>query len=632
MQVQKLLSPLVALVIVGFAIVPLMPACTSASGAGGDLVDDTGAGETTPVDDGSISATITVDPPSVSLTVPLGGSTTQSYRAYATAAGATTEVTDKCSFILGDPSFGAFLGAKLTAAPRGGTTQVIAHCPGAATDGTSDLTIKLTGVVKSADAPANAPDLFAAAKPSSDASKSPSIEYPLDGAIAPLNLPSIDTQWTKGAGDLFHLQLASKFVAIDYYTKGDDAQLTDGDWRAVSRTAAGDVLAITVEALATATPTDKFTSGKVTVRLSTDVIDDTAIYYWASSTGNLMTQTFGKSDAPSSVHGDCTSCHSVSRAGTRIGYSRCVGGDCGQLFAGFMRFDASTKTWKDTVDANGKKLAGSFSTFSPVGYPFATDDKSLALVTLSGGKLGLFDPDTGAAIASNVEGMSTESGARAALMADWSPDGKSVVFSSTPSPGQWIDLDHGAISTMSYTFDGTNHTFGAPKKIVEGPIALASGSYENLFFPSFSGDGKLVVFNAARAAWRNTDVASSPGQRLMLTDPSGSFKVELANMNGDGDRNVTWPHWAPGTAKDYYWVVFSSERDYGHKLTAKNTAAVCKANGVKQCKQIWIGAIDRTKVSGAADPSAPPMWMPGQDLGADNISPYWTLPATSGAK
>jgi hypothetical protein len=27
------------------------------------------------------------------------------------------------------------------------------------------------------------------------------------------------------------------------------------------------------------------------------------------------------------------------------------------------------------------------------------------------------------------------------------------------------------------------------------------------------------------------------------------------------------------------------------------------------------------------DPSAPPMWLPGQNALANNISPYWSVPA-----
>ena len=57
-------------------------------------------------------------------------------------------------------------------------------------------------------------------------------------------------------------------------------------------------------------------------------LDDTAIYYWASDLGDLMTLTFGDLAPPTAVQGNCTACHSVSRAGSRIGYSRCVAGNC----------------------------------------------------------------------------------------------------------------------------------------------------------------------------------------------------------------------------------------------------------------------------------------------------------------
>jgi len=572
-------------------------------------------------------SSVAIEPATVSLEVPLGGKVTQAYKAFATISGAKTDVTDQCTWSLADSAFGAFSGATLSVGPRGGATKVEASCSGV--PGTADLIVKLTGTLVAGGAPKDAPATFAAATLGTDATRTPLIEYPLDTAIAPLNIPPIETQWTLAGSDLFHLSLSSPSVSIDYYTKAAEGTLTETDWNAVAASAAGEKLTIKVEGLATSKPTEKFASAPITLRLSHDRIDNTAIYYWASSTGNLMTQVFGNTGAPSLVHADCTSCHSVSRSGSRVGYSRCVADDCGQIFVGFMRYDADAKKWIDTLDANGKAVGGSYTTFSPVGYPYTDDKKSVALVARSNSKLELFDPDTGAPIPSNV-GDANPTGT--ATMPDWSPDGKSVVFAMTPTPGQWIDLDKSSIATMSYAFDGTKHTFGAPKKIVSGSLSLLSGAYDNFFFPSFSPDGKLVVFNAARSNWRQFVVASAPGQRLMLTDGAGSYKVELAKMNGTGDLNVTWPHWAPGVAADYYWVVFSSERSYGHKMNPSLSPKECASNGVKSCKQIWIGAIDKTRLDGISDPSAPPMWMPGQTLAADNISPYWTLPPTSIAK
>jgi Tol biopolymer transport system component len=292
-----------------------------------------------------------------------------------------------------------------------------------------------------------------------------------------------------------------------------------------------------------------------------------------------------------------------------------------------MRYDSMAHTWTESVDANAAAIHGSYTTFAPVGNPFPTDDQSAAIVSMAYGTLALYDPDSGAALPANLDVATHGPNApRSALMADWSPDGTRVVFASTPHSGQWIDLSDSSIAMMSYAYTGGQHVFGEPQFLIDNPITLQSGTYTSFFFPSFSPDGALIIFNAARGAWRNVSDARSPGQRLFLIDSNNTWGADLTALNGSGDNDITWPHWAPTVSNDYYWVVFASERDYGHRVTAANSAPSCIENGVHQCKQLWIGAIAKNKL-GTADPSAPPMWLPGQDTQTDNISPYWSVPA-----
>jgi hypothetical protein len=571
-----------------------------------------------------------VDPPMATLTVTLGGTAVQDYKVFGVSGSSRTDITGQCALDV-NPYFGAFTGATVTVGPHGGKTSIDALCGTVTASG--ELIVNLSGSVVDPSAPPNAGDLFGGATLGNDPAHTPVVEYPIDQAVSPRNIPAIEMQWKAGGNDLFHIALSSSYGTVDVYTANVTSALAAADWDAVAGTAAGESLKIVIEGLATAAPATKYAAATTSVTMSVDTVDQTAIYYWASSKGNIMSQTFGDPQPPALVKGGCTSCHSVSRQGSRIGYSRCIGGDCNNLYAGFLHFDEPTQSWKEAVNADGKTIHGSYTTFAPVGNPFTADDRSVALVSMVNGTLALYDPDTGATVPSNISVAThdpkvTGGPAHSALMADWSNDGASVVFASTPQASKWIDLDQGSIAMMSYNYTAGTHIFGEPHQLVPNPITLPSGNYTNFFFPTFSPDGALVAFDAARGGWRNFTDAKGAGQRLMVTDAKGTWYRDLTALNGgNGDADITWAHWAPAASNDYYWIVFSSERDYGHEVTAGTAPISCKQNGVKQCKQIWIGAIAKNKVgSGDVDPSAPPMWLPGQDTQTDNISPYWSVP------
>jgi hypothetical protein len=575
-------------------------------------------------DAGVTYSSIRVAPDQLALNVPLGGTLTQDYAVFGTDDSGEHDITTSCALGV-DSAFGTFNAATLTVGPHGGTTQVLATC-GAQT-GTASLTVNLVGTVIGPGAPANADQIFGSATAGTDATRTPIIEYPIDQAVAPLNLPPIEVQWKTASNDLFHIALKSTYASLDVYTTDPQTTFSVVDWNAIAGTAVGDTLNITVEGLAQAAPQMKFASTPVAFKLSHDTIDTSAIYWWSSSSGSIMTQTFGQTSAPSSVIGNCSGCHSLSRAGSRIGYSRCVGGACNGEWVGFMKYDDTTSTWNEVVNADNKTIAGTYTTFAPVGNPFPDDTQSVAIVTSMSGTFSLYDPDTGTPVPSNLASVAIPG--HGATMPDWSADGTKVVFASAGT-GQSVDVSNSSIAMMSYAYSGGQHTFGTPSILAQQPLTVNGQSYTNLYFPSFSPDGQVIVFNAARTTWRNFTDAKTAGQRLMIVTPSGGAPIDLLAMNGGtGDQDITWPHWAPGNTSDYYWIVFSSERDYGHEVTAATSASTpCVANGVKQCKQIWIGAISKAQLmSGAIDPSSPPVWLPGQDTRNDNISPYWTVPA-----
>ncbi len=570
-------------------------------------------------------SSVRVVPDPVTLVVPLGGSATQDYKVLGTDASGEHDITGQCALGV-DGAYGTFANATLTAVPHGGTTQVVATCGN--TTGSAVLQINLTGTLVVGGAPGNSDQLFGNATLGSNPAATPAIEYPIDQAVAPLNIPSIEIQWTQAANDLFHVHLASTYASLDVYTTDPQHTFSTTDWLAISNTAVGDHLAITVEGLVQAAPATKYASAPVTFNLSHDTIDTSAIYWWSSSSGSIMSQVFGQTSAPTQVKGNCSGCHSLSRAGSRIGYSRCVAGNCNGEWIGFLHYDDQSATWNEVVNADNKQIPGTYTTFSPPGNPFPDDTQAVAIVTSMTGTFGLLDPDTGAAVASNLSAVTPLAG-HSSTMPDWSPDGTRVVFASATT-GNSVDVSNSSIAIMSYAYTNSAHTFGTPSVLVQQPITVNNQPYTNLFFPSFSPDNQWVVFNAARDGWRNFTDAKTAGQRLMLVNPAGGAPIDLTNLNGGtGDHDITWPHWAPGATTDYYWIVFSSERDYGHEVTHGTSAGTpCVANGVKQCKQIWIAAISKQALmSGQLDPSSPPVWVPGQDTRNDNISPFWTVPA-----
>ena len=576
---------------------------------------------------------IVVDPPQATLTVPLEGSAQQPYQVFGVQGGAQTDITADCqlSIDLAELRIRDGRGRHRRTPARRHKTSIVATCGTQA--GMAEHIVMLTGsVVVGTNTPSNAPDLFNAATVGTNPSLTPTIQYPLDLAIAPVNIPPIEMQWAAATDDLFHVAITSSFAAVDVYTTDPQVTLSAADWQSGR------------EHCGRREPRDHrrgSAAGGAGDEVRERGNDDHDVERHDRQDGALLLGfVAGQHDDADVRHDDAADDRAqrlhVVPLGVARGHPDRVQPVRRRRLRPALRRVHALRSDERHLARHRKCQHRERSTwlvhdaFAPVGNPFPDDSQAVALVSMVDGTLQLYDPDAGTPVASNIAVATDGPGMpRSALMADWSSDGTQVLFASTPHPGQWIDLSDSSIATMTYQYANGQHTFGEPQFLISSPITRPNGVYESFYFPSLSPDGQYIVFNAARSAWRDSSDASAPGQRLMLANASATTIMDLTALNGgDVDMDVTWPHWAPGQTTDYYWVVFSSERDYGHEVTAANTNAQCLLNGVAQCKQIWIAAISKSKLAnGILDPSAPPMWLPGQDITADNISPYWTVPA-----
>jgi hypothetical protein len=68
-------------------------------------------------------------------------------------------------------------------------------------------------------------------------------------------------------------------------------------------------------------------------------------------------------------------------------------------------------------------------------------------------------------------------------------------------------------------------------------------------------------------------------------------------------------------AGGYFWLFFTSRRNYGNTLVGDQNDA--------KSKTIWVSALSIG--SGAVDPSHPAFYLPGQELEAGNVRAFATL-------
>ena len=212
----------------------------------------------------------------------------------------------------------------------------------------------------------------------------------------------------------------------------------------------------------------------------------------------------------------------------------------------------------------------------------------------------------------------------------FSPDGKQLVFVHE-------DKDQGhTIAKMNFAHGSNSFT---------GLADLATDSSAFLAWPSFTPDGKSVVYEAQTSAGScpgsnggtatappfetdcnatgdlfTVDVASHTVRRLDLLDGYTGSGTQTYLPAGDPGLNFA-PTVLPEAVGGYFWVVFTSHRAYGSMIPSK----AGNSSGNDDRGQLWVAAVDLSPTAGQ-DPSHPAFYLDGQESTANNLRGFWVLP------
>jgi hypothetical protein len=564
------------------------PADTSGAGAGGSGTG-TASGKGGAGGDASAQA-IAITPADATLGVGGNAPPTLAYKAsFQPKGAAAVDVTGEATWSVDDATLGSFAGATFAASGKPGKTTVHASARGAS--GSTSLSIKVASVIIAPGAPADAPTKFGGAD---DPSKKPTLVYPPDGVLVPPNMTELEVQFTPAAGtSLYWARFDAPMALVDVYftctqVGGGCGYTPDATvWKLVAEGGRGaDPVKLTVAA------TDGNggfgTSASQTISFGQEDIVG-GLYYWNAAAGATVRYEFGKSgqqaetylNAASVGASQCVGCHVLSRDGKRIA----VGMDIPSP-SPYKVLDVATKKPFYGLGSMFGGGGANFFSFSPDGTQILTSNA----VTIE-----LHDATTGAAIAAPL----VATGA----MPDWSPDGKTIVYSKPQQPppcfGQICGapgVDQASLETMK--FDG--------KAWAPGP-SLVPFAGQNDYYASFAPDGQWVLFN--RAAGNSYDAKDAT---VWFVPSAGGTPVALATASTGGD---SWPKWAPDVqayrGKSLLWLTFSSRRAYGLRKAQGDPA------------QIWMTAFDPTRAGEGKDPSYPAFWLPFQDLASGNHIAQW---------
>jgi hypothetical protein len=500
-----------------------------------------------------------------------------------------------------------------------------------------------------------------------DPANKPELIYPLDKSLHPNNVLLITFQWKQGsaANTVFKIEGTAGSAKFDFYVPCTDAagqckyNMPYSEWLDIAARQQATFIVYGTDGAGGAVAA----SAPITLDFSPEPVMG-GLYYWASSIGTIKRATFGASQAVDYISpgdanlglGDtpCVACHSVSRDGKKIAFSVTSSPDSKGSDAPWGVFVLPTSDLTKPLVSppmNTGVVMGSFGSNVALNA-----DGSLMAVNGSDKTASPQNPlylDVRLTNDWRDRSYTAQMGSdvfkpfEIGLLPEWSPDGNTLAVTLASSNG-WTGArcfwDHctcnGTIGLMAWDGVSLNQAVVLVKN--------APGHQKDAhFYPTWSPDGKWIAFVSqvgqfdvgdAGSAGNNWGLQSSYDAkngvlRMVPSDINnapytcpGPKCVELYNatqytwddalaLNGKGSTLPKFAPFAQGDGESLMFITYTSRMDYGFTTG--------------DIRQLWMSAIDVSKITPAADggspadPSHVPFWVPYQATDK-NVEPYWT--------
>jgi hypothetical protein len=593
----------------------MLPALEAACGSNG--ADDGSAMPTGALDDGGAELVVVPDNPVIDVDGP--GTPKQAF--HAILRGMETSAT----WSVGDPSFGTIdtAGVFSPSGLRGGAVAVTAQV--GSLSAFTDLTLRVHIVEGAQNV-----DAATQAKLRAGGTADPGFGwlYPYDRTVWPRGLVGPTLQWKGAAPDALYVHVTSHGLDYQGYFKGaapSRLDLPDATWKTITESASGKSDPVKIEVT-------KISAGRVSGPISeTWTIAPGSLHgtvYYNSYTskiagGPAVLRIKPGAKTPEVVLGGssgCVVCHSVSADGSTL-----VAGHAHDYDAVHDLKNGAQEVSRQAVNAND--FANHVYTFAAL-YP---DGSMLMSCDTCGdvypqnnnrGPSALYDTKSGAQIAApGFDGVVT-----AAAMPSFAPDGSKLVFNpfGQNGPGHTLSI---------MDFDAKTHRFSNRVDMANNASLIPS-------WPSFTPDNTYVLYHLGTHTYTlnvKDPKSSDSTADLNILHVGSKTTAPLDALNGMAGGEPYLPYGAaeahfnfeptmlPVASGGYYWVVFTSRREYGNTITDPDAYSTLR-------KKLWVAALDIaavTEIGGggnvAADISHPAFYLPGQELEAGNMRAFWAL-------